>query len=185
MDDHVCNVLYVCYANVFRSPIAEYFARQFIDSNNISGIVVSSAGIRADPVNRPKAVNEIVLDEMLLRYNIDMAGHVQRRLSQGMIDESDLVVTMTLALREELLKGFVVPRQRVVLFNELCYGSCEPVFDDTNLPHLKMGSDDYNLFLRQIVRHIHDWTPYLINSINRFREQRHRYRYMSHSSLLV
>ncbi len=83
-------LLYVCTGNVCRSPYAERRTLALLGSLT-DGLEVSSAGTRASegrPVDEHTA-------RVLAERRVDPDGHRARRLTAGMVEDADLVLTMT------------------------------------------------------------------------------------------
>ncbi len=80
------NILVVCVGNICRSPMAEYFLKQHypnlhIESAGISGLI----GENADQ----KAI------QCMDALNIDMRGHVAKKLNSKLIKQADLILVMS------------------------------------------------------------------------------------------
>ncbi|MBE7194198.1 MAG: low molecular weight phosphatase family protein [Gordonia polyisoprenivorans] len=82
-------ILFVCTANICRSPMAEYLLRQALDDRQVAGIDTSSAGVRA-LVGHPMDGSAAYAVEQL---GADGSGHVARQLGAEFIRQSDLVLT--------------------------------------------------------------------------------------------
>ena len=82
-------VLVVCTANVCRSPMAAALLQHRCDELGVE-VSVSSAGVQAHqlPVD-PDAV------AVLAEQGLDISAHQPRPLDRELLDEADLVVTMT------------------------------------------------------------------------------------------
>lgn len=83
------SMLFVCTANRIRSPFAAAFASRVAAENNLA-LVASSAGL--DEGGLP-AMDQIV--SVATRWDIDLRDHQSRQVTAGLIDNSDLVITMT------------------------------------------------------------------------------------------
>ncbi|MEQ1793643.1 MAG: hypothetical protein ABL970_05570 [Nitrospira sp.] len=83
----VKSVLFVCTGNIFRSLVAEYVLNHYLDGHGL--YQVGSAGIEA----KPQSIHPVVLARLLER-GIDPASHVQRRLTQSLLEQADCIVAM-------------------------------------------------------------------------------------------
>ncbi|MDK2857356.1 MAG: protein arginine phosphatase [Verrucomicrobiota bacterium] len=91
-------LIFVCTGNTCRSPMAEGLLRQILGPD--SGWQITSAGICAAngwPAN-PNAV------EALREKGIDISNHVSRALTPALVQTADLLVTMTRAHRDAVLR---------------------------------------------------------------------------------
>jgi protein-tyrosine-phosphatase len=87
-------VLFVCTANICRSPSAEAIAR----AAGLPGVELGSAGTHArdgEPINPDMAA--------VLPPGLDTSRFRSRRLTPALVEEADLVVTMEAAHRDFVL----------------------------------------------------------------------------------
>jgi len=89
-------ILFVCTGNTCRSPMAEYFAKQYIQENDLEDFEVNSAGINA--VTGEKATSEAI--EVMKEKDIDLTGHKSKMLMEADLKESDKVFAMTNSHKE-------------------------------------------------------------------------------------
>ncbi|HMA60418.1 MAG TPA: low molecular weight protein arginine phosphatase [Halanaerobiales bacterium] len=89
-------ILFVCTGNTCRSPMAEYFAKQYIQENDLEDFEVNSAGINA--VTGEKASSEAI--EVMKEKDIDITGHKSKMLMEADLKESDRVFAMTNSHKE-------------------------------------------------------------------------------------
>lgn len=82
-------LLFVCTANLCRSPFLEYYARHRLRPDLAASVEVASAGTHAHP-GRP--ADEETIDA-LDRLDIDGRGHLSRPLDSDLLAWADLVIT--------------------------------------------------------------------------------------------
>ena len=95
-DIHPLRVLFVCTANICRSPSAELLARRSLP--DATDVVFGSAGTHArdgKPIN-PDMVAALPAD-------LDSSGFRSRRLTPQVLEDADLVLTMEAAHRSYVL----------------------------------------------------------------------------------
>lgn len=90
------NILFVCTGNTCRSPMAEYFARKYIEDNNLENFKVASAGINA--ATGQNASKEAI--EVMKEKGIDITDHKSKMLMEEDLQENDKVLTMTNSHKE-------------------------------------------------------------------------------------
>ncbi|MCW2794747.1 adenylyl-sulfate kinase [Nocardioides sp.] len=91
------HVLFVCTANICRSPFMEYFARTLVGPD--AEVEFSSAGthgFRERPMNPPMAAT-------LAKRGGDASGFLSRPLSKDLIERADLVLTAEVSHRSFIL----------------------------------------------------------------------------------
>ncbi|AKJ65088.1 Sua5/YciO/YrdC/YwlC family protein [Kiritimatiella glycovorans] len=91
-------ILFVCTGNTCRSPMAEHLFRERLGDR--AEWSAQSAGISAAE-DMPATQNAV---HVLREKGIDMSGHLSRRLTTALVRDSDLIVTMTAAQREEVCR---------------------------------------------------------------------------------
>ncbi|RZU50149.1 protein-tyrosine phosphatase [Krasilnikovia cinnamomea] len=92
MDDDRFEILFVCHANLCRSPLAERLARRALQDAfgpAARAVLVSSAGTHAFEAPAMHEGSAAVLAEC----GIDAGGFTSRRLRESMVANADLVLT--------------------------------------------------------------------------------------------
>ena len=83
-------ILFVCTGNTFRSVSAEYLIRDYLKQNDITNLSVFSAGTKGSPKG---VFYETIL--AMNRYGLDISGHKYRILNQEIVDNADVIISMT------------------------------------------------------------------------------------------
>jgi len=79
------SILVVCTGNICRSPIGERLLRQYLPDRDITSAgIFGLEGCPADDCAQ----------DVAWRHGISLDGHVARRLTPGLMQESDLILVM-------------------------------------------------------------------------------------------
>ncbi|MCP4569355.1 MAG: low molecular weight protein arginine phosphatase [FCB group bacterium] len=84
-------VLFVCTGNTCRSPMAEGGLRVLLEGRNITSIEVSSAGTAA----APGCPATHYAQEATKTWHADISSHHSRPITPELLEESDLILTLT------------------------------------------------------------------------------------------
>lgn len=84
------NILFVCTGNTCRSPMAAVLMNKIAIEKKLD-VRIDSAGIFA--VDGDAASTEAV--NVMKEYGIDLSAHRAKKITLELIDESDLILTMT------------------------------------------------------------------------------------------
>ena len=101
MSDTMYNILFVCYGNICRSPMAEFIFKDMIYSNNMRS--------RVSCVSRSTSFEEIGNDiypdakQVLNNHNIKVERHSAKRFTKEDYNNCDLVIIMEERNRKDLL----------------------------------------------------------------------------------
>lgn len=110
------DILFVCTANQFRSPIAAaYFQRKLTSAGLIDGYLVSSAGTWT-PEGLPAHAKAI---EAGAKFGLDLKHHKTREVNAGMLASADKIIVMQYSHKEAIEAEFPETEGKVVLLGEL------------------------------------------------------------------
>lgn len=105
-------ITFVCTGNTCRSPLAQAIAQKYIEDNNLD-IDVDSAGLNC-MYGAPMAVHTArLIEEMGIFFT-----HSSQPLTQKLVDESDVIITMEKWQKDALKQGL---GDKVVCMNDITY----------------------------------------------------------------
>lgn len=141
------NVIFVCTANICRSPVAEALFCDWLRQRLAAGADawrVSSAGTWADEGAPASAYSA----EVMAEAGLDLSAHRSRRVDRQMLEAADLVLCMTRSQREALQVEFPDLAGRVQLLTIMA-GPAYDVADPYGGP--RQGYVEMAAELKQIV----------------------------------
>lgn len=100
-------ILFVCRANVCRSPMAEAILNALAEDAGL-GLRASSAGVAALEAAEMDAGARAALEEM----GIYSGNHRARQVTRSLVEEADLVLTMSPRQRAKLLESFDISSKK-------------------------------------------------------------------------
>jgi protein-tyrosine-phosphatase len=102
-------LLFVCYGNICRSPIAEHLARRHLPNN----ILVDSAGTHAWS-SSPAAETVAVMREL---YDIDIRGHRPKKLNQVPLRVYDRIFALSPAVAAFIKTNYPQASDKLTLWD--------------------------------------------------------------------
>ena len=84
-------VLMVCTGNMCRSPLAEAILRAELERRAVGDISVASAGTGAWE-GRPPSDGALLV---AMEHDLDISGHRSRHLTRELVDQTDVIFTMS------------------------------------------------------------------------------------------
>ncbi|MGB2689435.1 MAG: low molecular weight protein arginine phosphatase [Desulfobacterales bacterium] len=102
MNKQISNILFVCIGNICRSPFAQGLFTKLVRQEGHKVFHAESAGLLALPGNSATFLSQKVAPE----HGVDLAGHKAKRLSQELVDWSELILVMEKSHKDELLADF-------------------------------------------------------------------------------
>jgi protein-tyrosine phosphatase len=153
------SILFVCTGNIFRSMTAEYALKARLDPR--SPIRVSSAGTVAIPQEMHPDVRAF-----MVRRGMNPSHHQQRKVSAELLHAMNLVIAMSTDHQAFLFDTF---GYRAPLFNEVCHGRSEPLFDVWEaVPTWATDIDAARNYTFQVMEYIWASSPYLLQNLEKY-----------------
>lgn len=107
-------ILLVCTGNTCRSAIAEGLMKRMLSRRGIVGLEIISAGISATYGREPDPLAVLAMNE----EDVNISSHRSRPLTLDLVQEADLILTMTESHRSYILSRMPQARSKVFLLKE-------------------------------------------------------------------
>ncbi len=124
------HILFVCTANICRSPVAEGLLRKRLDEDGLYSWQVSSAGTWAQ-LRRGAATTSV---QLMAERGIDLSNHRAREVTAELLADADLILCMETGHAEALRVEFPEARERIHVLSEMA-GSNHNVADPYGGPY--------------------------------------------------
>jgi len=110
------NILFICTANICRSPFAEKAFAMLLKERNMEGVMVHSAGVMAVPgLPPPKEAIRVATE-----FRVDVSRHASRPLSIDMIKDADVIPVMNIYHLETITEREPESEDKLVLLGNYC-----------------------------------------------------------------
>jgi len=114
LKDRKKKILLVCRGNTCRSPMAEAFLKKFLGGEEVE---VKSAGLSAlEGMEASRWAKEVMQEK-----GFDITHHRARNISEKDVEEADLILTMSLSQKKELLERFPSAEGKTFLITEIAF----------------------------------------------------------------
>ncbi|MFB0564354.1 MAG: low molecular weight phosphatase family protein [Candidatus Aminicenantaceae bacterium] len=107
-NEPISSILFVCYGNVCRSPMAEGLAKKMFGER----VRVESAGLNL----LFDGASDDAIKIMKELYSIDISDHKPRTIKDFYIDEFDLVIVLDSTVYHILKNIFEIPSEKLILW---------------------------------------------------------------------
>ena len=101
-------ILFVCTGNTCRSPIAQAMASYLAGKIDVT-IEADSAGLMVIPGSK---VSKYSVDAVT-EYGIDISSHIPKAITSELLDNADLIITMTKAQKDLIIKSIPYYSEKV------------------------------------------------------------------------
>lgn len=145
------NILFVCTGNTCRSPMAEGILRTVAFEKGIE-IKIKSAGIFAD-MGSPASINAI---SSVGDIGVDIRNHLSQAVTEEIVDESDLILTMTISHKDILMSNYPDKRYKIFSLNQYAFGKDRDIKDPYGGDRhtYDMARDEIMHAIKKIYNHI-------------------------------
>lgn len=109
------HVLFICTANICRSPVVEGMFRDALAKRGLTGWTTASAGTWAI-MKRGASTNSV---EAMAERGIDISRHQAQIVTEQLLSDSDLVLCMEAGHAEALRAEFPNHTHKIFLFTEM------------------------------------------------------------------
>ena len=118
------NILFVCTGNTCRSPMAEALMKEIAEEKGLD-IKVKSAGTFA--LDGQEASEEAI--QVMEEEGIDISNHRANIIHRNLVEEADLILTMSRSHKQQLLSKYDFIKGKVFTLKEYAHSQEEDIED--------------------------------------------------------
>lgn len=147
-------ILFVCTANICRSPMAETILKERLRNSGMTDISVSSAGLMDMKGGRAREEALSIIEKL----GVDISHHRSRHLTGEMVTDADLILVMEGEHRDKIVSSYPESAGKVFLLSK--FGNEKGVAMDIADPY---GGTvfNYRVALKEITFYIDGLMRYL------------------------
>lgn len=120
MNKQISNILFVCIGNICRSPFARELFTKIVRQEGHNNFRAKSAGLLALPGNSAT----FLAQKVAIERGVDLSRHEAKRISQKLVDWSELILVMEKFHKDELLADYPEAADRTYLLRRFArFGS--------------------------------------------------------------
>lgn len=144
-------ILFVCYGNICRSPMAEFLLKDRLKKLNVTGVTVHSKGTSYEENgNGVHWGTRKILD----RLGIDYRGKVSEKLYAKHYEEFDLIIGMDERNKRDMLRIFGGDRDNKIKLLSEYFGEYREIADPYWTGNFESTYNDINRGLDGLVKEI-------------------------------
>lgn len=110
------SILFVCRGNVFRSFLAMYYAKYYVDLYLKNNIKVDSAGTEAANYSGKESFENLKL--YYKEKGVVFQNHIQKKITKEILKSSDIIISMDKHVQKHLKNDYGFDS---VLFNKIAF----------------------------------------------------------------
>lgn len=159
MEEKALNILFICTANICRTPMAKYYLENLVKKEKLQEhIKVDSAGTSAFHRSPAAEYTRVVCAE----NHLDASGHTSQAVNADLLNKADLVLCMALHHREALQRQFPRHQNKIFTLKEYARHETGNPFSPTIEDPYGQELSAYRATFRNITREVERVWPELL-----------------------